>query len=441
MFRILNPACSGIFYFKSMREELLHFIWKNRKLSLDTLQTTDHSYVCVKDFGTHNRYSGPDFLNARIEINGQWWAGNVEIHQKSSDWYAHGHQNDIRYDSVILHVVWEADRAVFRSSGELIPTLQLQDYVQEDLLIRYRGLLFNLKKRFINCEPFEPASLADQLNSWPLQLYKERLDQKLQMINGLFKSFKKDWERLLFVLLLRNFGSGVNSESFASLARAIDFRLFIRLRADRYQLECLLFGMAGLLDEQPDVDEYFAAMRQEYLFLVRKFDLIQERTERPEFMGVRPSGFPTIRLSQFAGLYANSNTLFHRIAGLKKLESCYELFEQQASDYWSTHYSFGKISRRSVKKLSKSFINNIIINTILPLKRLYGLEYGLDNYNEILDMIRQIRPETNSLITGFKSLGFAVSNALDSQGLLHLHKNYCRKNRCLECSIGNRILN
>ena len=425
----------------SMREELLHFIWKNRKLSLEMLQTTDNSLVHIKDYGTHNRHSGPDFLNARIEIAGQWWAGNVEIHQKSSDWYAHGHQNDIKYDSVILHVVWEADQEVFRSSGELIPTLLLQDYVQEDLLKRYRGLLFNSKRRFINCEPFEPAYYADQLNPWILKLYKERLDQKLQMASRLFKSFKKDWERLLFTMLLRNFGSGVNGESFASLARAIDFRLFIRLRADRYQLECLLFGMAGLLDEQPNADEYLTDMRKEYLFMVRKFDLIQERIERPEFMGVRPLGFPTIRLSQFAGLYSNSHTLFHRVTELKEIKSCYALFDIQTSDYWSTHYTFGKVSRRSVKKLSRSFINNIVINTIVPLKRLYGLEYGLDNYGEILDLVRQIRPEANSLVTGFRNLGFLAINALDTQGLLQLHKNYCRKNRCLECAIGNRILN
>ena len=59
--------------------------------------------------GRWNRMAGPDFRNAKLELNGTALRGDVEIHGKTSDWISHGHGGDPAYDGVILHVVRHDD--------------------------------------------------------------------------------------------------------------------------------------------------------------------------------------------------------------------------------------------------------------------------------------------------------------------------------------------
>ena len=424
-----------------MREDLLHYIWMYGKFSIVKLRTTTNEPLHIIEYGNHNKHSGPDFQNARVEIDGQIWAGNVEIHIKSSDWYQHGHHKDPAYDNVILHVVWEDDKTVYRASGEPIGTLILQDYVAKSLIGRFNNLLKRARKKFINCESYSPEIVQSSFRQWRLVVFKERLREKIKLIRRLFLSFNKDWERLAFVLLLRNFGQSTNTSSFLSLGCAIDYPLIGRLQNNPFQLECLLFGMAGLLRRTKEQDDHFNSMHAEYHFLKTKYNLIEERIEVPEFMGVRPAGFPTIRLSQFAMFYSKSHKIFHQLIEKSELSEFYDLFNICASDYWSTHYTFGKSSPHRAKNMSKTLIDNIIANTILPLKKFYALEYGMDNSDEIIRLAKQMKPEQNSIVRSYKRLGFSVLDAMDSQSLVHLNKTYCEKNRCLECAIGRRILN
>ena len=131
-----------------MKEDFLHYLWKFQKFSTLELFTATGEAIQVLKVGNHNLSSvGPDFFLSQLIINNQKWVGNIEIHLRSSDWYAHNHQTDVNYDSVILHVVWEDDVAVFRKDNTKLPTLILKDYVTDDMLKKYYKFFDRSKKK------------------------------------------------------------------------------------------------------------------------------------------------------------------------------------------------------------------------------------------------------------------------------------------------------
>ena len=424
-----------------MREDLLHYIWKFKKFHCKNLITVRGSKLQILNFGQHNKYSGPDFLNSKIEINGQLWAGNVEIHLNSSDWYAHGHHLDPAYQNVILHVVWNHDKTVYGPAGHPITTLQMSEYVDISLLENFQRLLHQQRKRFINCEDYRKDVSVFILLPWYEHLYRERLDTKAVVLKKLLNELNGDWERCFFIWMLQGFGQLVNKNSFLSLARSVDFKLFRRMSSEVDKLESLLFGLSGLLGKKDQVDPYHKSLYMNYRSIKTIHKLADTAVIKPEFMGVRPSNFPTIRLSQFSMLYSKHGSLFSKVVEAVSLDELQRLLEVAATQYWDSHYTFGKSSKASVKVLSRSFRQSLIINSILPAKYLYAREHGEDNYRHIRDLIAHLKSENNGLIQSFREMDFPVHHALDSQALLQLHNNYCIKNRCLECAIGNQILN
>ena len=423
-----------------MREDLLHFIWKYRKVPLEDLFTSNHESVFIVNVGTHNHLSGPDFFNAQVQIEGQLWAGNVEIHIKSSDWYAHRHEEDVSYNNVILHVVWDDDASVFRKDGSQIPTLQLKNHITEELLTAYQNLFDKKRYTFINCEAAISKVDGFVVQNWLERLYFERLERKSRFVFDLLEKAKNDWEQVLFSLLLKNFGLKINGEAFLSLAYALEFSLVRKVLSNNIQLESIFFGMAHLLDDQTFVDAYYLNLKEEYAFLKRKFDLNDSAVLRPEFFKLRPPNFPTIRLSQLANLYSKNKGLFEQVVNASDLETLYTLFEGSASTYWKNHFTFGKQSKKSSKKITKAFIDLIVINAILPLKFCYAQYMGKDVNDDILQIITQIKSEQNTVIKNFKINGLAATNARDSQAILQLYNEYCTQNKCLQCAIGNRLL-
>ncbi len=287
-----------------MKEDLLHFVWMYRKYPVNHLSTTQGETLLVLHTGMHNKHSGPDFFNAQLNINGQLWAGNVEIHIKSSDWYAHHHQNDENYNNVILHVVWEDDVDVFRSDGSIIPTLCLKEYIPKKTLDTYQQLFDAKNYRFINCEKEIGEVDTFVLNNWTDRLFIERLEQKSHLIQELLKFTNNDWEYVLFLMLLKNFGSKINGDSFLQLGKSIDFSIIRKLSGESFKLESLLMGQAGLLNREEIDDVYYLDLKNEYSYLKRKYQLKDTPGITPEFFKLRPSNFPTIRLSQIAQLYA-----------------------------------------------------------------------------------------------------------------------------------------
>lgn len=423
-----------------MKEDLLHFIWRCDKLQGRPLTTSTSEHIVIKNPGTLNKYSGPDFFNAQIEVGGQLWAGNVEMHLKSSDWYAHHHETDVNYNNVILHVVWEDDINVFRKDGTQIPTLELQSHISSTILSKYQELFQHFNPSFINCEKDFKHLPSFLVNNFLERLYVERLEQKSIFIFNLLKDFNNDWERVLFVMLMKNFGSKVNGEFFAERAMLMDFSKFRKTTVEILQIEGLLFGYLGLLAHEDCTDNYYKKLQAEYKYLAKKFNL-DAPLRKPDFFGLRPANFPTIRISQFAQLYHRHRNLFSKMIKVNQLEEIYDIFKTEASPYWENHFTFGKVSKASKKKLSKNFIDLLIINTIIPIRFCYSKKVNVNWTDDLLSLISQLKPEKNTILTGFKNLGSTSENALQSQAKIQLYSSYCTKNKCLHCNLGAHLLN
>ncbi len=420
-----------------MREEFLHFVWKNKKFKTEKLCTSTAVPVTVLNLGQHNQLSGPDFFNAKLEIGGQVWAGNVEIHLKSSDWYTHGHEDDANYDNVILHVVWQEDVSVYHKDGSEIPTLRLKDFVAEELVLSHQKLM--QKKNFINCGT-EFSSIDEfTMDNWLERLFVERLEQKSQLIEALLEASKNDWEKVLFCLLMKNFGLNHNGEVFLEMAKVIDFSVFRKVRNDLVKSEALLFGMAGLL-EQDGEDAYYLELKKEFGFLSQKFKVKAGFLSKPNFYGLRPNNFPTIRLSQFASLYEQQENLLQKIVKAESMEQISSYFNVAASAYWDTHYVFGKESTKRKKKLTQSFVDLVVVNTLIPLKFCYGIKKGKPIGEVLFKLAQALGAEKNSIIQRFDGMGSPTKNAYESQAKLQLYTNYCLKDHCLKCVVGNKLL-
>ncbi|MCT4629257.1 DUF2851 family protein [Winogradskyella sp.] len=420
-----------------MQEDFLHYIWKHKAFLTSSLKTTTGEVVVIKQFGAHNLNSGPDFFNAQLSINGQLWAGNVEIHVKSSDWYIHGHEKDNAYDNVILHVVWEHDTAIYRKDNTEIPTLQLKQYVDKDLLYSYKKLVQS--KLWINCE--SNLSEVDDfvINNWLERLFVERLERKSKDISRLLQQSRNDWEAVLFKMLLKNFGLKVNGEAFLSLGNSVDYSLVRKLQNNVLDLEALLFGQAGFLQE--DIQEvYFLDLKKRFQFFKQKFKLNNQGVLPIRFFRLRPSNFPTIRLSQFANLYVAEHQLFSKIMSLNAKDDFYKLFNKGVTTYWKIHYTFNSTSVNSNKILTKAFVDLLIINTIIPLKFSYAKSRGENIEDGLFELIKEVNVESNVIVKKYMQLRSLEKNALTSQALLQLKACYCEKNKCLQCAIGNSLI-
>lgn len=422
-----------------MREDLLHFVWKYKKLPIQNLITTQDENIEVFSVGMHNFNAGPDFFNAQVQIGGQIWAGNVEIHVKSSDWFVHSHEKDANYDSIILHVVWEDDVFIYRKDNSRIPTLELKKYISPEILNAYQELFDNKTTNFINCENKINSFDSFFLKNWLDRLYFERLEAKSKLVSDLLIKTQSNWEQVLFILLLKNFGSKVNSESFYSLAENLPFSVVRKLSGNKEQLESVLFGLSRLLDEEY-LDLYYINLKKEYRYLKTKFDLKEEGVFKPEFFKLRPPNFPTIRLSQISNVYHKHQNLFSKLIEAKSVEDIYTIFEVTASKYWDNHFTFGKESKKSVKKLTQKFIDLLIINTILPLKVCYAKHIGVSVDDEVTAIISEIKAESNSVINNFTTLGVSIHTAMSSQAILQMYNEYCSKNKCLQCAVGSSLL-
>lgn len=421
-----------------MNEEFLYYVWKYKIFSDINLQTSDDKAVSILKAGIHNKNSGPDFLNSQVKIDYQLWAGNVEMHVKSSDWYLHKHEEDSNYDAVILHVVWEHDVAVFNKNNKPLPTLELKNFVSKELLENYNSLVYH-QQQFIPCENQLTAIDDFLLNNWLERLYFERLEHKSTIIKDLLLDTNADFEAVLFQLLAKNFGLKVNGEAFLQLATSMDFSVIRKERFDLEQLTALFFGQAGFLEEELEA-HYHQQLKEKYKYLKHKHKLNSISKNTFQFFRMRPQNFPTIRIAQLTSLLFAHQNLFSKLMSIHRKEDFYTLFSFEVDAFWKTHYTFDSESKKSSKKLTKSFIDLIIINTIIPLKFVYLKSRGAVDENRIIQLIKQVPSEKNSVISNFSALEIKSKNAMESQALLQLKNNYCTKKSCLQCAIGNSLL-
>ncbi len=420
-----------------MKEDFLHYIWKFKKFDFSDLKTFNGEKINILNSGQYLQLAGPDFFNAQLEINNQKWAGNVEIHIKSSDWYLHNHEKDNNYDSVILHVVWEHDTEIFRKNNSEIPVLELKNYVSKETLQNYQSLM--LPKSWIFCE--KQISKTDDfvLKNWQERLFFERLERKSNPIFEIANQTNKDWEAVLFQLLAKNFGLNTNGEIFLKISKSIPFNIIRKESFEVENLEALIFGNSGLLDFDFE-DNYYKDLKFRFFYLLHKYQLEKNISDPVQFFKHRPDNFPTIRLSQLANLYHKHQNLFSKIIAAKTLKEIYEVFEISVSEYWQTHYQFDKISPKKSKSLSKSFIDLLIVNTIIPIRFAYTKNQGKEISEDLIDLLQQVSSEKNAIIDKFASFGIKSKNAFDSQSLLQLKNEYCNKSRCIECAIGMNLM-
>lgn len=420
-----------------MKEDFLHYVWKFQKFDTRALATTAGTGLQILQPGIHNFNSGPDFFNAQVRLGDQHWAGTVEIHVKASDWYAHGHEQDKHYDTVILHVVYEHDAEIIRNDGSSIPTLELTSLISSEAKKKYHALFFQ-PHAWINCEQEIKYVDAFTFKNWQDRLFIERMEQKSEMIRKKATEVSNHWEAVLFRLLCYNFGQQVNGEAFLSLALATHFKVVQKCREDVVSLEALFMGQAGLLEGSKE-DGYYRSLQKRYGYLKQKFQL-QKGAVLPKFFRLRPSNFPTIRLSQLAVLYVEKKGLFSEIISATTVTQYYSILNCTAAGYWDTHFNFGTASAYRKKKLTKKTIDLLLINTILPLKFYYYRTQGKEVSEEIIAVITELKSEVNAILRKFDSLGVKSANAFESQSLLQLKKHYCDTNRCLECAVGNTLL-
>lgn len=420
-----------------MKEYFIHRLWQWGLFDSTHLVTTEHLPVTVIHPGHYLQQQGPDFFNALLEINGQKWAGTVEIHLKSSDWYHHYHETDSNYDNVILHVVWEHDMEVFRADSQRIPVLELKHYVAQETLGRYQKLME--PKSWIYCE--NSLEQMDELlkRQWLDTLYIERLKIKSEWINQIRSFAGNDWEAIFFYALAKSFGLQHNGEVFFNIAKAISFQVVHKEHHHLIHLEALFLGMAGLLEDEFQ-EHYPRKLQEHWRFLASKYQLSNDINSTVTFYQVRPDNFPTLRLAQLAGLYHSRYPLFQKLLEVENVEELKNLLKVKNSDYWNSHHNFDKTSATRVKSLSDSFIQLLIINAIIPVKFAYLRWLGIDGETKLMNWMEQLNPESNKIISFFRNHQFEVSNALDSQALIHLKKNYCDARRCLDCSFGKKIM-
>jgi len=420
-----------------MKEDFLHYIWQFKKFNVQGLTTVQGDDVQIVNAGQYLQMAGPDFFNAQIIIGGQKWAGNVEIHIKSSDWYLHNHERDSNYDSVILHVVWEHDTEVMRKDNSEIPVLELKHYVDPKVLENYNTLA--VTKTWIYCEKELEHMSSFVIENWKERLFFERLERKAQPILQLAKETNGDWEAVLFCFLAKNFGLNTNGEVFFNVAKSLPFNIVRKESFEPENIEALLMGRAGILNGEFE-DVYAKDLQARYQYITYKHRLEPVHINSVEYFKHRPDNFPTIRLSQLGQLYHIFHNLFSKLIVATTFTELYALFNISAAPYWNTHYRFDKDSPKKSKGLSTSFIDLLVINTIIPFKFAYAKSMGKDNTEELINFMRQAAPEKNAIIDKFRSFKIVPQSAYDTQSLLQLKNEYCNHKRCMQCALGLELL-
>ncbi len=424
-----------------MKEEFLHYIWKYGLYDPDQLLDNELNRIIVNYPGEYNRDSGPDFFNARISIAGTEWAGNVEIHTHSSHFNIHGHQNDPAFNNVILHIVAENDKRVFNENGEELLTVEIK--YDTALFEKYLSLVNN--PYIIACQD-EFKKLDDILiRHWLNSLVIERFQNKSDLILKLFSETGNDWEETFYRLLTRYFGFRVNTEPFEMLATALPFRILRKHADNRFQIESLLFGSAGMLEEglfkEALADDYYCKLIKEYRILSAKYSLQPIHGWMWKFSRLRPANFPTVRISQLAAMLSDTDGLFSKVLEATDIKQLKGMFEVTASDYWNDHFVFGKKSRNVSKNTGSQATDIFLINAVIPAIFVYGHKRDCHDICErALSFLEDISAEENSIIHEWKTAGIGAESAYYSQALIQLRNNYCKKRKCLDCRIGSKLI-
>ena len=420
-----------------MEESFLHFVWKYKLFNQNEIKTTDGEPLRILNPGLHNHDAGPDFANAKIKIGNTIWAGNVEVHLRSSDWEKHNHSDDEAYQNVILHVVYEHDKQIQRKNGEIIPAFRLR--FDNSIFEKYTYL--QIAKESIACSTYLQHIDHFFINNWVDRLGVERLERKASEIGQRWKRNNRDIEQSFYEQLAISFGLKTNTAPFEQLSRNLPLKTLMHHGDSLFQIESLLFGVSGFLDEVSGNNDYQKKLYSEYKHLSNKYQLNQVNKHQWKFMRMRPSNFPTIRIAQFASVIADYEALFSKIIAPGGSTLFEKHFRKTTSDFWDTHYTFEKKSPMRKKKVGDLTIKNIVINAIAPFLFFYGNTKKQQAYKDnAIKLLQDTKLESNKITTLWGKAGLKPKNAFESQALIQLFNVYCSPRKCLDCQIGSYIL-
>jgi hypothetical protein len=423
-----------------LNESFLHYIWQHQYFNREALLTTDGESITIFKQGHYNTHAGPDFEQAKIRIGSLDWAGSVEIHIKSSDYLVHNHQVDDAYEKVILHVVWQNDKPLKRNDGTLMPTLELRSRISEALIKQYRQLVnsaFQIpcSTSFAKVDGLAKISMLEQAAV-------SRLQAKANLVREIHKQTQGDWEETFYRVLAKSFGFKVNSDVFERLAGALPLKTIRKNANQLVNVEALLFGMAGFLETSKG-DEYYQSLKKEFAFLEHKFSLTSDKLSKAQwrFLRLRPANFPTVRLAQLAALFHRSTQLFADILQQDDLTVLRKKFSIDSSEYWQSHYTFGKASKSAHGSMGEESLDNILINSVIPTLAAYATETGEERFfDRALSFLQKTKTENNTIVRAWTDLGLKSASAFDSQGMIEQMNSFCKKHNCLNCSVGAAIL-
>lgn len=422
-----------------LSEDLLQFIWKFSLFSYTKLITERGKRLYVRTAGKHNKHAGPDFEEARIIMDGMEWAGNIEIHIKASDWYRHKHHVNPAYNNVILHVVYENDIPIRLEDGTIPETFELKHFIDQSLLSKYRAMMES--SEWVPCASQISSVNAFRTSQWLERLLIERLIAKQQMVDALLKARRGNWDEVTYILLARGFGFKVNALPFENLAASLPYKILMKHREDVKVIEALIFGQAGMLQNQFFKDDYPKELLKVYQYYHKQYYLKPIDGSSWKFLRMRPNNFPSIRLAQFAAMCAKMGNFFSQIIAVESLSALKLLFaDLEVNEYWQKHYKFDIPAEKHSVRLGNASIDNVILNTAVTILFSYGKYIGKETYiYRAINFLEQLAPERNNIVRKYKSLGLSAGSAADSQALLQLKQSYCSINKCLDCGIGLQI--
>lgn len=421
-----------------MNEKILHHLWKYQRFTTLTFFSTDNQNIQVLEVGKHNNNQGTDFYDVKLKIDDVIWFGTIEIHVKSSDFYKHHHQKDFSYSSIILHVVYYHDLEIQELKQKKIPTLELKSYVDNSMLLKIKSIDNDIFQ-FIPCEHLLIQKENQNFNNEFKTIYLQKLEEKSQRILNLFHQFEKNWEATFLAFLAYSFGLKINADIFQLIIQNIDFKFIKKASVNRISLEALFFGTVNELSEGKD--EHQKMLKKEYEFLQHKFNL-KSTSLKLKYLRLRPQNFPTLRLSQFAYLTHKNQNLFSLFIDNQEINRVIStLKEVSALSYWENHCKFGNPAKlKNNLFLSDSFIELILINCVIPFQYTYFSYLNNPLKNNVLDNIKKIQKEENSILDKWKSLNINLNSAFETQSLLYLYKNYCSKKKCMSCELLKKII-
>lgn len=433
--------CLNNYFETLMNETFLHFLWQFQYFDKSCLQTTDKEPLQVLKIGRYNTDAGADFQDTRILIGEVEWVGAVEIHLKSSDWNLHSHHSDAAYQNVILHVVWEDDKPIFRSDNTKIPTLILSDKTEKAFIKKYSDLVES--KAQIACQAqFQQVSALKKFAMLD-KVLMQRLESKASIAHEYLHKNKQDWEETAYQVLAKNFGFKLNAEPFIRLAQNLPLKVLSKHRDNLFQIEALLFGVAGFLTSIDVVDEYQSRLAKEFQFLAAKYQLQDKVLGLHEwkFLRLRPANFPTVRLAEFAKIIQENINLFSVMLHFENVENVYKILRVKQSAYWQEHYLFGKKANGKVAIIGESSVQNVIINTIVPLLVAYSQQKDEVLYLEkAIRFLEELPAEENNITKHWQMLDLPMKSAFDSQAGIEWFNVFCHHKKCLSCEVGISLL-